>query len=43
MGDGDRPLRPWNVDVDKEGEPAAWDPENEDRLEPGFPDGGSIN
>lgn len=44
MGDGDRPARPTNAVVLSDGEFAACDPENEERLEPGLVDdaGGSI-
>ena len=43
MGDGERPRRPWKVVVDRDGELAACEPENEDRREPALVDGGSIN
>jgi hypothetical protein len=43
IGEGDLPVRPWNAVVDREGELAACEPENEDRLEPGLVIGGSIS
>lgn len=42
MGDGERPRR-WNVVALREGEFAACDPENDDLLEPGLVEGGSIS
>lgn len=44
IGDGDLPARPTNAVVLSDGEPAACDPENEERLDPGLVDdaGGSI-
>lgn len=41
MGEGERPVRPRRPVVESEGDP-TWD-ENDDRLEPGLVDGGSIN
>lgn len=44
IGDGERPARPWNAVVLRAGDPAACEPENEERREPGLADeaGGSI-
>ena len=43
IGDGERP-RPCKPTAESDGDAAAWDPENEDRLEPGLlaVDGGFI-
>jgi hypothetical protein len=41
IGDGERPVRPRRPLVESDGEP-TWD-ENEDLLEPGLVEGGSIN
>lgn len=44
IGDGDRPARPTNAVVLSDGDPAACDPENEERRDPGLVDdaGGSM-
>lgn len=44
MGDGDRPRRLLKPLAPRDGEPAACEPENEDRLDPGLLDveGGFI-
>jgi hypothetical protein len=44
IGDGDLPVRPWNADAEvlSAGDPAACEPENEERREPGLVAGGSI-
>lgn len=39
MGEGDRPVRA-NADARRDGDPAACEPENDDRLEPGLVDVG---
>ncbi len=39
IGDGDRPVRA-NVAALSDGDPAACEPENDDRLEPGLVDVG---
>jgi hypothetical protein len=42
IGDGDLPVRPWKAEVLNEGEPAAWEPEKEERRDPDLGAGGSM-
>lgn len=42
IGDGDLPVRPWNAEVLSAGDPAACEPEKEERRDPDLVRGGSM-